>query len=158
MNPVKMNAVKVATMFKAGNIASKQDRSQMMSHLHHHFGKKSFDPTLKAQILCESHTEVFHGIIKYPYNEGGVKEVINFTHKNIAHKVVAQLSQHLKRHGITSPHQVRLNRLILYIVMIMTTEHLLLVQGCVLFYWHIIMIATMMMTRSQSLSFLNICC
>ena len=106
MTPEKMNAVRVAAMFKAGNISSRSSRRQIMRHLRHHFGKHSFEPEYKVQMLCDGHTRITHGSIEYAYDEGGIKETIDFTTKNIADEAVAQLSRQLKSRGITSPDKI----------------------------------------------------
>ena len=86
-----MTATKVAAMFKPGDVASRQDRRQIMRHLRHHFQKILFEPDLKVQMFCEGRTEIFHGQIKYSYEKDSVKETIDFTHKNFADKAAAQL-------------------------------------------------------------------
>ena len=62
-----------------------------MRVLRHHFGWRAFEPEYKVQMLCEGHTEVSVGSIKYEYEDGAIPEVLDYTEKNIADECVAQL-------------------------------------------------------------------
>ena len=86
-----MEAHKVASMFKAGGVTSKKNRQGLLRVLCHHFGKRSFDPEYKVQMLCEGHTEVSVGSIKYKYEEGAIPKVMDCTEKDISKECVAQL-------------------------------------------------------------------
>jgi hypothetical protein len=61
--PEKMDAVKLAAMFKASNISTRNQRRALLRHLRHHFGKFAFDAEHKVQMLCEGHSEVTSGFI-----------------------------------------------------------------------------------------------
>ena len=72
--PEKMGAVKLAAMFKAGNISTYNQRRALLRHLRHHFGKFAFDAEHKVQMLCEGHSEVTSGFVMYAKVEGEKKE------------------------------------------------------------------------------------
>ena len=72
-----------------------------MRHLRHHFGKEFFAPEYKVQLLCEGHTEVYHGSIEHAYEEGRAKETIDYQYKNVADETSAQLKRQLRSRGIT---------------------------------------------------------
>ena len=42
-------------------------------------------------MLCEGHTKVSVGSIKYEYKDGAIPEVLDYTYKDIAEECVAQL-------------------------------------------------------------------
>jgi len=67
--PTRMGPIKIAAMFKAGNVRSRKDRRAIMRHLRHHFGRDCFAPEYEVQMLCEGHSEVMTDIVKHAYDE-----------------------------------------------------------------------------------------
>ena len=77
-----------------------------MRHLCNHLGKDFFDPEYKVQMLSDGNMKVTCGSIEYAYEDGGIKETIDFTYKNMADEAAAQLSRQMKSRGITSPGEI----------------------------------------------------
>jgi len=87
-----MPAVYQAAMFKAVGVTGKHQRRQLLRHLQHHFGKNSFEPEHKVQMLCEGHTPVLSDNVLYAYKEGTTPEVIEFQQKTWQKKSSANSS------------------------------------------------------------------
>ena len=54
-------------------------------------------------MICDEHSKIFVDTLEYDYENRGVKETMNYTHKNIADKVAVQLQRQRKGHGIQLP-------------------------------------------------------
>ena len=82
-------------MLKDGNVSSQDDQQKVLRHLRHHFGKDCFDPKHQIQMICSGHSEIVVDTMEYAYEDGGVKEIINYMHKNITNEVAVQLQRQL---------------------------------------------------------------
>ena len=96
MAPDPMDAVEIASMFKAGGVTSRPCRRGLMCVLRNHFGKNAFAPEYKVQLLCEGHSPVMTGSFEHAYEDGAVKETITYSQKNVAAEAVAQLTRQLR--------------------------------------------------------------
>ena len=75
-----------------------------MKHLWHHCGKHCFEPEYKVQMqmLCDGHTAIRNDSIEYAYKVGGIKETIDYSVKNMADGIAAQLARQLNIKGVLS--------------------------------------------------------
>lgn len=104
---LKMGAVKIAAMFKAAGIRSRHRRRALLRHLRHFFGNNVFDSEKKVQMLCDGHTKVHSDVVTFARVEGGLKERVYYSQKNIADEFAAQLARELNHRDIVDPKRVQ---------------------------------------------------
>ena len=107
MSPGQMNEIQMGAMWTAGDVSSKNARRNILKHLRHHFGKHSFAPEYKVQMLCEGHTKVTTGFIDLPKTKEGARVRIHYSQKNIADELAAQLERQLANKKITDPSRIK---------------------------------------------------
>ena len=77
----RMDAYKVAAMFKAGRVSGQPSRRGLLRVLRNHFGTKAFDPERKLDMLWVRHSEVHIDIISYAYEDSNIPVTIDYLQK-----------------------------------------------------------------------------
>ena len=94
--PEPMSAVMQAAMWKVCGLSSKKGRRAANKFLRSHFGDHALAPLYTLDMLCEGSTEITGKKISHAYEEGGIEQIVEWTEKNIARELEAQLSRQLK--------------------------------------------------------------